>query len=79
MSRPGPDGFIRSTGASVGGHAYTLIGASRERGAFRILNSWGRSWGERGRAWISGEDLQHLVDGGNQGGELRVALERPLD
>jgi hypothetical protein len=63
----------------AGGHAYTLIGANRTKvcpdgtkGAFRILNSWGKSWGETGRAWISFREFGILL--ANQG-EAAVAKE----
>jgi len=61
MSQPDNHGFITPAGTIEGGHAYLIIGASRtkknpktkEVGAFRILNSWGREWGQIGRAWMS--------------------------
>lgn len=65
---PDKDGFIHAGGKEAGGHAYLMIGAHREkkcpdgsRGAARIVNSWGRSWGENGRAWISFNDLSALI------------------
>ena len=69
MSTP-RNGFIMPQGRAVGGHAYVIIGANRnkkrkgatERGAFRILNSWGRSWGQCGRAWMSFLDFEMLLE-----------------
>lgn len=79
MSRPDADGFVRPTGAGLGGHAYLLVGANRARrvpwggaGAVRILNSWGRGWGENGRAWLSFEDLHALL---RDHGEAATATE----
>lgn len=67
----GGDGFIRISGDVVGGHCLCILGWSETRGAARLLNSWG-SWGENGRAWISGEDLARLL---HEGGECCSALE----
>lgn len=74
MFTPDAGGFIRPEGPVEGGHAYLVSGANRERGVFRITNSWGTEWGQEGRAWLSGEDLQKLMDGG----EACTAVERPL-
>ncbi len=52
--------YDRGGGKNYGGHAMALVGfddkkKSRRghRGAFKILNSWGRSWGDKGYGWIS--------------------------
>jgi len=40
---------------SGGGHAIYIVGMKRERGTlrkFRIANSWGLDWGERGLGWL---------------------------
>ena len=37
----------------VGGHAMVLIGYDDARQAFRVQNSWGPQWGDRGYGWIS--------------------------
>lgn len=39
-------------GAQVGGHAVCVVGYNDTRGALLIQNSWGTSWGARGRAWL---------------------------
>lgn len=75
MFHPNSRGFIKVGGSFAGGHAYMLVGANRERGVFRIQNSWGPNWGQRGRAWISGENLQHLLEAQ---GECCSALERGI-
>jgi hypothetical protein len=70
MDRPDAKGYIWPKGKVVGGHAFVLIGADRARrnpdgtiGAFRMVNSWGSSWGQSGRAWLTMGSLQKLLDG----------------
>jgi hypothetical protein len=36
-----------------GGHAMVLVGYDDSRQAFKVINSWGRQWGDRGYGWIS--------------------------
>lgn len=52
--------YDRSGGKNYGGHAMTLVGyddskksPNGHRGAFKIINSWGTGWGDRGYGWIS--------------------------
>ncbi len=47
-------------GRQYGGHAMTLVGYDDNKrspkgdiGAFKIINSWGTQWGDRGFGWIS--------------------------
>jgi len=75
MSYPDENGIIRPTGYEVGGHAYLLNGYNSYTGLFRIKNSWGRNWGERGHAYLHIEDLQLLLDAD---GEACLALEAIL-
>ena len=35
-----------------GGHALCVVGYDDEKGAFEVLNSWGRKWGNGGYIWI---------------------------
>lgn len=73
-------GYIAPTGPDEGGHAWLIIGANRNRGnpdrtkgAIRMINSWGDSWGsQRGRAWITFRDLDKLIQ---DDGEACVASE----
>lgn len=36
-----------------GGHALVVVGYDDQRRAFKVFNSWGENWGERGLGWIS--------------------------
>jgi hypothetical protein len=79
MMETDADGFLKARGELVGGHAYLAIGANRTRscpdgtkGAIRIVNSWGRAWGQSGRAWISFADLSKLL---SEDGEAATATE----
>lgn len=57
-------GFIHPTGSREGGHAYAIGGFKTYptgRRAYRIDNSWGKSWGHNGSAWIWEEDLASLL------------------
>lgn len=69
------DGFVHPMGPEAGGHAYLLAGYSSDRDAFRIVNSWGRSWGESGRAWISSIDMATLI---SRDGEAATAVEQRI-
>lgn len=76
-------GFISYSGPNYGGHAYILCGVDTKKrcpdgsiGAFRMLNSWGRSWGQNGRAWISFSDMNELL---KAYGEACVAIEIKKD
>ena len=46
----------------LGGHAMCVIGYDdkHEGGAFRLMNSWGNDWGERGLAWVRYGDFAHF-------------------
>lgn len=54
FERQGPgDIYDRPGGRQLGGHAMIVVGYDDARGAYKILNSWGRSFGTNGYAWVS--------------------------
>lgn len=70
MFYPDEDGFLPVFASSglAGGHAYMVKGCNNNklcpdgsRGAIRIINSWGTSWGDKGHAWISYRDADRLI------------------
>jgi hypothetical protein len=61
-------GFIEPTGENDGGHEWRIVGVNLDKkcpdgtkGAVRMCNSWGKGWGQQGRAWISLEHLDQLI------------------
>jgi C1A family cysteine protease len=85
MMDPDDEGFIHATGGNAGGHAWLLVGFNRNKYStkgtplgpcFRMQNSWGRGWGQSGRAWITLPDLQSLIA---EDGEACTATEVDLD
>lgn len=72
MYTPDNEGIIRNTGRYDGGHAYLLNGIDMEKGLFRIKNSWGKSWGKNGNAFIQIEDFETLM---SEQGEVCLPVE----
>ncbi len=46
------------SGTNGGGHAITVIGYDDSMNAFKILNSWGTYWGDKGYGWVSYNVIQ---------------------
>lgn len=69
---------IGISGKIAGGHAYIFIGADQNHknkrgiGAFLIQSSWGKLWGNNGRAWLSFANVDRLL---REQGEAAVATE----
>lgn len=57
-----PEGIVEVEGDMVGGHCLVVTGYSPERQAFRWRNSWGKSYGINGNAWVSYEDMAELLE-----------------
>jgi C1A family cysteine protease len=56
-----PDSFIEAKniwqpmenpGNFYGGHAMCVVGYDDDKGAFELINSWGRKWGNGGFIWV---------------------------
>ncbi|TGN14602.1 C1 family peptidase [Leptospira ilyithenensis] len=72
----GSEVYDSNSGQSYGGHAMTIVGyddsktsKSGKKGAFKIQNSWGEDWGDKGFGWISyamlakvGQETYALID-----------------
>lgn len=69
------NGVGRATGRVRGGHAFLCVGYSRTTGRFRFINSWGLAYGQRGRFWLLGEDVQKLL---GEGGEACAAIQQKV-
>ncbi len=62
------------------GHAYCVVGAdtrkvhplTKAKGAYRVVNSWGRGWGQNGRFWLTFDDADRLI---RAAGEACAAIE----
>ena len=72
MFYPNTKGIIRSTGRLAGGHAYVINGVDTKTKMFRIKNSWGKIWGQKGHAFISFNDMSRLI---REDGEICLAKE----
>ena len=45
-----------------GGHAMLVVGYDDERNAFKVVNSWGKGWGNEGFVWIDYKAFQEAGD-----------------
>lgn len=72
MFYPNKNGLIKIGGQMVGGHAYLINGVDTKTKQFRIKNSWGKSWGKGGHAFISFNDMSRLI---KENGEICLAIE----
>ncbi len=73
MFDPDAKGYLNLTGGEEGGHDWLILGANAKRSAYRMQNSWGVDWGQKGRAWVRREDYRQLLE--TLGGDAASAVE----
>jgi hypothetical protein len=55
------DFIWKEAGTPEGGHCMLLTGYDDSKGAFKVMNSWGREWGDNGFGWIDYRLLPQVV------------------
>ena len=70
---PDSNGIIKITGNVVGGHCILANGVNIKKKLIQLHNSWGKSYGKNGNAFISFSDMQKLL---NQGADACVLVRR---
>lgn len=72
--------FKTLKGQSEGGHAMVLVGYNDQKQAFKLINSWGTSWGQRGYLWVSYTVLKEMLRGfGTYGYVFIDHIENPCE
>lgn len=71
MWRTDPVGRLQISGRVEGGHEWTMFGLDVEQRRVLCLNSWGPRWGDRGRFWLTFDDLGRLL---NEDGDVTVPV-----
>ena len=57
-------GIFRDTTSKIAGyHAITIVGYDDNRRAYKVINSWGRRWGDHGYFWLSYDAADKLLRG----------------
>jgi C1A family cysteine protease len=53
--------WVSNSSSFVGNHAMVIMGYDDSKSAFKILNSWGTSWGDNGYGWIDYSNLSNVI------------------
>jgi hypothetical protein len=64
------DIWKKASGANEGGHAMVIIGYDNKKNAFKIANSWGTDWADKGYCWVDYSYLTQLLK--KEGTEIGV-------
>lgn len=71
MMTPDKAGVVQPTGTSLGGHEYLAVGIDVRSKTILCQNSWGSTWGLRGRFRMTWDTLGQLL--AQQGDALQPA------
>ena len=52
------------SGPELGNHAMVIVGYDDGRGAFKLINSWGQTWGQRGYGWVAYDHFRRVANEG---------------
>jgi hypothetical protein len=66
----------KSSDPIAGGHAMLVVGYADQLKAFKVLNSWGRGWGDKGYAGIDYATFQNLTGEGYV--TIDIFLQQPV-
>ena len=53
--------YSKQTGGSMGGHAMVVVGYDDNKNAFKIMNSWSETWGDKGYCWVEYNTFKNMV------------------
>lgn len=70
------DTYAWNNSEDYGNHAMLIVGYDNTRGAFKLLNSWGTSWGANGYGWVDYASFRNMA---NQGFVVEKDYERRVE
>ncbi|MGB5394052.1 MAG: C1 family peptidase [Lutimonas sp.] len=71
-AREGSDAVYRKFAKDDGGHAMLVVGYDDAKQAFKVVNSWGESWGNGGFVWI---DYKAFQEANNPNSDFKILCE----